>query len=250
MTTDKVQRNAFLTPEEYKTIPTEQLVEIFRPLIAKLGRAFGDNRFSKDVESDCILALIQCRNRFDPTKGTRFPAYANIYLRWAAKCSRMAHFSSIDMAYTNYLTGNAKGQVNPQYTAAIQHTDTGSDGGPSVVVAGTHKVAMDERYTDDNLTSVLDILNDRLTELYDTEVCVEVMDALQQVYSGDLVKLPHRIKVKIRRALAGTILSDPRVVADALKHVFTYSPFESAPEDCGERPVVDSAYHPYDHERV
>lgn len=213
-----MSRSPFYTPMQYKRMPKTKLIETFIPLIKKLGVSFGDGRYAEDVEQDCILALLRCQKTYDPKIGSRFPAWANIYLRWAAKCSKMSHCSAIDISYNRFVTGGRRGRVNPQHTVNINtavYDDPRLRDGVDIVAPKSDNCS-EVRYTDDNFEVVWKTIEKQVKAAYPGTEVKEIMDTLRKLRKGQTKALPHKIKVKVLKALKGTILSDPGVVAGLL----------------------------------
>jgi hypothetical protein len=119
-------KNKFFTPEEYKNMPQEQLIEVFSPLIKNLGKAFGDNRFNEDVEQDVTIELLKKQQDFTPNPGQKvsFPMYAALYMKTAAKKSRQVNISSIYVNYGTMVNYKKKGKDLPSSTENIDdHLD-------------------------------------------------------------------------------------------------------------------------------
>lgn len=103
--------NKFYTPEEYKNMPQEQLITLFRTLIKKLGESFGERRFSEDVEQDVTIELLKRQQEFKPERNTNFPAYAQIYMKAAAKKSRQINVSDIYVVYGTMVNYQKRGKA-------------------------------------------------------------------------------------------------------------------------------------------
>ncbi len=210
-------KNSYHTPEEYKTMPAEKLVQLFQPLILKLGRDFGDGRFSEDVRQEVTLALLNCQARFEPARGTRFHSIAAVYMRWAAKCAKMRNCSVIDISYTRYITGLKAERENPQHTTSIHADEATGYNGVDVVARPTVPFT-EPAYSSDDLSETLKLIKAALKAKYPAAVAADILRAVRDVVNGNQVHIPHRLRVKLVKAMEAAGLSKDGVLRGLALH--------------------------------
>lgn len=94
--------NKFYTPQEYKDMSVEQIIELYANLIEKLTTAYSVNkRFEEDVRQDIILELIKKHDLYDPTKKTHFSAYIYPYLLNIAQKSYQTNGPCVYIPYSS-----------------------------------------------------------------------------------------------------------------------------------------------------
>ena len=94
--------NKFYTPQEYKDMPIERIIELYSNLIEKLtSRASIDKRFTDDARNDIILELIRRHDLYDVSKNTHFSAYIYPYLLNAACISHQVNYGCVYIHYSS-----------------------------------------------------------------------------------------------------------------------------------------------------
>lgn len=207
-------KKPYLSSTGYKRLSKCDLITMFQPLISKLGRAYGEGRFKADVEQDCVLALLRCHKSFRPHKGCNFPKWANMYLKWAAKCSRMRNCSAVDIGYTTYVKMQSLGITNPQNTECLVHPD--GDGGFSGVDI---PAPAGRDLENDDLDAALKLISRALSRKHAAPVCQSVMASLRKVCRGQAKTVSRKHQTMLQNCLQDTVLSDSRVLRAMLGRV-------------------------------
>jgi DNA-directed RNA polymerase specialized sigma subunit len=94
--------NKFYTPQEYKDMSIEKIIELYSNLIEKLTSKYSiDRRFTEDIRNDVILELIKRHNSYDVSKNTHFSAYIYPYLLNAAATSHQMNYGCVYIHYSS-----------------------------------------------------------------------------------------------------------------------------------------------------